>query len=217
MAKYKAVIFDMDGTVLDTLEDLTDTLNHALLKNNMPLHTLDEVRGFVGNGLRVMLERAVPAGTDEETMTLVFNAFKEHYKIHCNDKTHPYDGIKELMKELKAYGIKMAIVSNKVDSAVKDLSKIYFDDLVDVAIGEKTGIARKPAPDMVYEAMRILDVEKSDAVYVGDSDVDYNTAVNSGLPCISVLWGFKTKEFLESLGATCFAEKPSDIKTIIGL
>lgn len=213
----KAVIFDMDGTVLDTLEDLTDALNHALLKCNLPIHTIDEVRTYVGSGIVVMMQRAVPADTPKEIMDSLFAYFKEYYKDHCNDKTHAYEGIPQLMAYLKEKGIKLAIVSNKIDSAVKELNDIYFDGLVDEAIGEKKGVNKKPAPDMVFEAMKKLGVTQEEAVYVGDSDVDYATAQNSGLPCISVLWGFKTKDFLESLGATCFAEAPRDIINILGL
>lgn len=209
--KYKAVVFDMDGTVLDTLDDLTDTLNYALGKNDLPLHTKEEVRMMLGNGMRALLEKAVPDGKDNPKMDSVFQSFKEYYHIHCNDKTHVYDGILDVMKKLKEDGIKIAIVSNKVDSAVKELDKLYFAGLTDVAIGEKAGIARKPAPDTVYEALRLMNVEKEDAIYVGDSEVDYQTAVNAGIPCISVLWGFRTREFLEDAGAKFFSNTPDKI------
>lgn len=213
----KAVIFDMDGTVLDTLDDLTDTLNYALTKNNLPTHTRDEVKTYVGNGVKVMMQKAVPENTSKEVMDSMFAHFKEYYKDHCNDKTHAYEGIPELMQYLKNAGIKLAIVSNKIDSAVKDLNNLHFNGMVDEAIGERKGVNKKPAPDMVFEAMEKLNVTKDEAVYIGDSDVDYATAKNSGLPCISVLWGFKSREFLESLGADCFAETPDDIKRILGI
>jgi len=213
----KAVIFDMDGTVLDTLDDLTDTLNYALTKNNLPTHTRDEVKTYVGNGIKVMMQKAVPENTSKEVMDSMFAHFKEYYKDHCNDKTHAYEGIPELMQYLKNAGIKLAIVSNKIDSAVKDLNNLHFNGMVDEAIGERKGVNKKPAPDMVFEAMEKLKVTKDEAVYIGDSDVDYATAKNSGLPCISVLWGFKSRDFLEGLGADCFAETPDDIKNILGI
>lgn len=209
--KYKAVVFDMDGTVLDTLDDLTDTLNFALGNNDLPLRGKDEVRMMLGNGMRALLEAAVPEGKNNPKMDSVFAAFKEYYHEHCNDKTHAYAGIPEVMKQLKEDGIKVAIVSNKVDSAVKELNEQYFAGLTDVAIGEKSGIARKPAPDTVFEALRIMGVDPADAIYVGDSEVDYQTAVNAGIPCISVLWGFRSKEYLENVGAKNFADNPIKI------
>jgi phosphoglycolate phosphatase len=137
--------------------------------------------------------------------------FKKYYSLHSNDKTRPYDGVLPLLRELKAEGFKLAIVSNKVDNAVKDLARIYFEGVVETAIGESDGVARKPAPDMVNEALRELNISKEEAVYVGDSEVDLLTAANSGLDCISVLWGFRDREFLKERGAVMFAEKPSDV------
>lgn len=212
---YKTVIFDMDGTILDTLEDLTDTLNYALRKNDMPLRTLSEVRSFVGNGIQVLLNKAIPDGNLNPKYDDVYQSFKEYYKDHCNDKTHAYPGILELMRTLKQDGVRMAIVSNKVNSAVEELNEVYFEGMVDVAMGEHSGMARKPAPDMVFAAMEKLNADPTTTVYIGDSDVDYNTAKNASLPCISVLWGFRTKEQLESVGATVFAEKAEDILTLI--
>lgn len=213
--RYKTVIFDMDGTVLDTLEDLTDTVNYALGKFDLPLRSLEEVRMFLGNGIKALMQSVVPDGEKNPLYSQVFDAFKDYYKEHCNDKTHAYEGIPELMELLNKEGIKMAIVSNKVQSAVTDLNERYFKGLTEVAIGETHGIARKPAPDMVFKAMEILGADAETTVYVGDSEVDYNTAKNSGLDCISVLWGFRTKEFLEKIGATTFAEKPMDIFALI--
>ena len=209
------IIFDMDGTVLNTIEDLTVSMNHALAEFNMPERTVEEFRSFFGSGARVAMERAVPAGTPSETIDRMMPLFKEHYDVHCLDRTRPYDGIPELMRQLQNRGCKMAIVSNKIDSAVKELNERFFSGLINVAIGERPGIKRKPAPDTVFEALKELGSSKSDAVYVGDSEVDFETAENAGIPCISVLWGFRSREFLTGIGAEMFAEKPEDILGMI--
>ncbi len=206
MGNCNTVIFDLDGTLLNTLEDLTDATNAALRKHGKPERSIAEVRRFVGNGVRLLIERAVPVGTSDAETDEIFADFKEHYALHCNDKTKPYDGVLEVMKQLKEAGYRTAIVSNKIDSAVKELSEIYFKGLADVAIGERPGVARKPAADMVEIALKELGAQKAESVYVGDSEVDYATAVNSGLPCISVLWGFRDRDFLEEKGAHCFVE-----------
>jgi phosphoglycolate phosphatase len=211
LKKYKAVIFDMDGTVLDTLEDLKDAVNYTMRDYSIKERSLDEVRQFVGNGLERLLELCVPGGKEHPQFYEMMTFFKEYYSLHSNDKTRPYDGVLPLLRELKDEGYKLAIVSNKVDSAVKDLAQIYFDGVVETAIGESEGVARKPAPDMVNAALKELDISKEEAVYVGDSEVDLMTASNSGLDCISVLWGFRDREFLKERGAVMFAEKPSDV------
>ncbi len=213
--KIDTVVFDMDGTILNTLDDLADAVNVALKAYQMPERTIEEVRRFVGNGIRLLMERAVPDGADNPRFEEVFAKFKEYYGVHCNDKTRAYDGILPLFCELKEAGYAMAIVSNKIDSAVKELSEIYFDGIITVAIGETEGVAKKPAPDMVEKALKELGKTKETAVYVGDSDVDLMTAKNSGLPCISVLWGFRDEVFLKEHGAVCFAKKPADIKNIV--
>lgn len=212
---YKLAVFDMDGTILDTLEDLKDSVNYALSECGYPQRTYDEVRSFVGNGIRKLIERAVPEGVSVSDIDRVHEVFTGHYKVHCADKTKAYDGIKPLLEELRANGIKTAVVSNKADYGVQELCKEYFDGLFDYAVGEREGIRRKPAPDSVNEALRVLGVPKSEAVYIGDSDVDYETAVNAGLPCISVLWGFRDEEFLRSKGATLFVREPSEILNIV--
>ena len=199
--KIDTVVFDMDGTILNTLDDLADAVNVALRAYQMPERTIEEVRRFVGNGIRLLMERAVPDGADNPQFEEVFAKFKEYYGVHCNDKTRAYDGILPLFRELKETGYAMAIVSNKIDSAVKELSEIYFDGLITEAIGETEGVAKKPAPDMVEKALKELGKTKETAVYVGDSDVDLMTAKNSGLPCISVLWGFRDEAFLKEHGA----------------
>lgn len=212
---YKLAIFDMDGTILDTLEDLKDSVNYALCECGYPERTYDEVRSFVGNGIRKLIERAVPDGTSLENIDNVHNAFTDYYKLHCADKTKAYDGIKPLISELRRNGIKTAVVSNKADYGVQELCREYFDGLFDYAVGEREGIRRKPAPDSVNEALKVLGFDKSEAVYIGDSDVDFETAENAGLPCISVLWGFRDEDFLRKIGAKTFVSKPSEILDII--
>ena len=212
---YKLAVFDMDGTILDTLEDLKDSTNFALEKCGYPTRTYDEVRRFVGNGIRKLIERAVPEGLTVEQIDRVHEVFTEHYKVHCADKTKAYDGIKPLLEKLRASGVKTAVVSNKADYGVQELCKEYFDGLFDYAIGEREGIRRKPAPDSVNEALRVLGMSKSEAVYIGDSDVDFETAKNAELPCISVLWGFRDEEFLREKGATLFVHDPAEIYDII--
>lgn len=212
---YKLAVFDMDGTILDTLEDLKDSTNFALEKCGYPTRSYDEVRRFVGNGIRKLIERAVPEGLTTEQIDRVHEVFTEHYKVHCADKTKAYDGIKPLLEKLRASGVKTAVVSNKADYGVQELCKEYFDGLFDYAVGEREGIRRKPAPDAVNEALRVLGIDKSEAVYIGDSDVDFETAKNAELPCISVLWGFRDEEFLREKGATLFVRDPAEIYDII--
>lgn len=210
---YKAVIFDLDGTLLDTLEDLWGSVNHALRLHGMPVRTLDEVRSFVGDGVKKLIERAVPAGCDTETAEYVLADFKAHYALHSRDKTAPYDGINELLGVLREKGIKLAVVSNKLDSATKELCYEYFK--ITTAIGECEGRAKKPAPDSVLEALRQLGVSNREAVYVGDSEVDIKTAQNSGMDCISVTWGFRTREFLKECGAKAFADSAKALEGLI--
>lgn len=212
---YKLAVFDMDGTILDTLEDLKDSTNYALEKCGYPMRTYDEVRRFVGNGIRKLIERAVPEGLTVEQIDRVHEVFTEHYKVHCADKTKAYDGIKPLLEKLRAGGVKTAVVSNKADYGVQELCKEYFDGLFDYAVGEREGIRRKPAPDAVNEALKVLGMSKSEAVYIGDSDVDFETAKNAELPCISVLWGFRDEEFLREKGATLFVHDPAEIYDIV--
>lgn len=212
---YKLAVFDMDGTILDTLEDLKDSTNFALEKCGYPTRSYDEVRRFVGNGIRKLIERAVPEGLTTKQIDRVHEVFTEHYKVHCADKTKAYDGIKPLLEKLRASGVKTAVVSNKADYGVQELCKEYFDGLFDYAVGEREGIRRKPAPDAVNEALRVLGIDKSEAVYIGDSDVDFETAKNAELPCISVLWGFRDEEFLREKGATLFVRDPAEIYDII--
>jgi len=211
--RYNTIIWDLDGTLLDTLQDLWLATNHALRTYGMPQRTLDEVRNFVGNGVRKLIERAVPDGEDNPLFGEVFAEFKRYYVEHCQDNTCLYLGISETLKQLKADGKRMAIVSNKLQEGVTELHEKWFADTIEVAIGESSDVRRKPAPDMVEAALERLGVDKSDAVYVGDSDVDIATARNSGLPCVSVLWGFRDREFLMAHGAQCMIGKPQELLT----
>lgn len=210
----KLVVFDMDGTILNTLDDLKDTLNYALGQYHFPARTLEETRAFVGNGIHKLIERAVPEGTDAQTVEKVFNTFLEYYQIHCMDQTRPYPGIVSLLRSLKEAGLLTAVVSNKADAAVQELCERFFPGLFDFAVGEHEGVQKKPAPDMVQLALRTLGTQASDAVYVGDSDVDLATAKNSGLDSIIVTWGFRDREFLESQGADVFADTPEKVREL---
>ncbi len=215
--KYDAVIFDLDGTLMDTLEDLADSVNEILRKNGYPTKTYDQVRRIVGNGLRQTLTLCLPEGTKEDVIERLLPDFAAFYQAHCQIKTKPYDGIEAVLRELSARGYQMAIVSNKRDEAVKTLNKEYFQAYVKVAIGENEseGIRKKPAPDTVYQALRELDCKRERAVYVGDSEVDKMTADNAGLPCISVAWGFRDKEDLEKLAPMRLIDKPEELLDIV--
>lgn len=207
----EAVIFDLDGTLLDTLGDLTDSVNFALEKYGFPTRTIEEVRSFVGNGLRNLMVQAAEGGEETPLFEEMFVFFKEYYRTHCNIKTAPYEGILELMKELKDRGIKMAIVSNKFDAGVKALDEKFFSEFTDVAVGEREGIRRKPAPDSLKEVLRQLRIKKEHALYVGDSDVDIQTAENAGIRCVSVSWGFREESFLIRNGAGVIIDHPLEL------
>jgi phosphoglycolate phosphatase len=211
MKQYSNYIFDLDGTLLNTLDDLCASCNYALKTMDFAQRTTDEVRRFVGNGVAKLMERAVPDGTSAGQTAEALAVFRKHYLDHGLDTTRPYDGIPELLTALRQRGNRVAVVSNKFNDATRQLCAHFFPDTVEVAIGETAAIRKKPAPDTVMEAMRQLGVDAAGTVYVGDSDVDVMTARNSGLPCISVLWGFRDRAFLEDCGATVFAAKPADI------
>ncbi len=208
---FDTYIFDLDGTLLSTLEDLAASCNYALRHNGMAERTMEEVRMFVGNGVKKLMERAVPDGLVNPLFEKVYADFRQHYMEHNLDTTQPYPGVMELLKELKARGKKIAVVSNKFYAATQALCRHFFGDLVDVAIGEREDIRKKPAPDTVNEALRQLDADRDRAVYIGDSDVDIMTARNSGIPCISVLWGFRDVDFLVEHGACIFVSSPLQI------
>ena len=208
---YKTYIFDLDGTLLNTLGDLAASTNYALRQYGMPEHTIDDVRRFVGNGVGKLIERAIPEGLANPQYEDVLATFRKHYMLHSLDTTAPYPGIESLLHSLRSHGCNVAVVSNTFYNATVELCRHFFADTVEVAIGERENIRRKPAPDTVFEAMRQLGVSGEDTVYVGDSDVDVATARNSGIPCISVLWGFRDRDFLIEHGATTFVNTPEDI------
>lgn len=210
---YQTYIFDLDGTLLDTLGDLAASVNYAMRTHGMPEHSVDEVCRFVGNGVRRLMERAVPGGAAHPAFEAAFATFRRHYMEHSLDTTRPYKGIPEMLQELKRRGKHTAVVSNKFDAATKELCRHFFPDTIEVAVGEHEaeGIRKKPAPDTVLQALSQLGVGQEGAVYVGDSDVDIQTARNSGLPCISVLWGFRDREFLLAHGAETFVSQPLEL------
>lgn len=209
----KSVIFDLDGTLLDTLEDLADSVNFALNKYGYKERTLKEIRAFVGNGVVRLMELALPNGKNNPQFESVLSDFKAHYAKNCKNKTKPYNGINELLKALKEENIKMAVVSNKFDAAVKELCKEYFGEYIAVAMGETAKVKKKPAPDTVFKAMEALN--DTDCVYVGDSEVDIETAKNAFIPCISVTWGFRDKDYLKEVGGVLFADTPMEILNLI--
>ena len=209
--QYSTYIFDLDGTLLDTLTDLTNSANYAVLSVGCPAHTKDEVCSFVGNGIKKLIKRALTADADDEMFETAFANFKAHYKDHCLDNTQPYPHIMDMLRKLKASGKKVAVVSNKADFATRELCNDIFGELVDFCAGEKEGVQRKPAPDTVLKAMDFLGSKPGECVYIGDSDVDIKTASNAGIDCISVLWGFRSEKFLTENGAKTFAQTPNEI------
>lgn len=211
----KACIFDLDGTLLNTLEDLTDAVNFSLKKHNFPLRTIDEVRRFLGNGAAVLLDRSAPPGTSSHEMQACLSDFKAYYSLHKQDKTCPYPDIPELLSQLHARGMKLAIVSNKFDRAVKALAEFYFSGLISVAIGESDRIRKKPAPDTVYEALSLLQADKSEVIYVGDSETDIETAKNAGVRHIGVTWGFRDRDTLRRSGASDLIHAPLELMEYI--
>ena len=210
---FKVYIFDLDGTLLDTLGDLAASTNYALRTHGMPEHSIDDVRRFVGNGVRKLMERAIPGGAANPDFEATFATFRQYYMEHSLDTTKPYEGIPETLAELKRRGCRLAVVSNKMMAATQELCRYFFSDTIEVSIGENEsqGIRKKPAPDTVFAALRKLGVGNGEAVYVGDSDVDIQTAANAGLPCISVLWGFRDRDFLIQHGAKSFISAPSEL------
>ncbi len=212
---YQTIIFDLDGTLLNTLEDLKDSTNYALSSCELPERTLEEVRTFVGNGVHRLIERAVPEGTKATQIQKVFDVFRAHYLAHCQDKTRPYDGIEEILQYLKEHGFRVAIVSNKSDIAVKELAAHYFNGYIDIAVGEKEGVRRKPAPDTVLEVLRLLETDASEALYVGDSEVDWETAKNAEIDCVAVTWGFRSAEELEKLHPKYLITNPEELIPIV--
>lgn len=214
MYRYDAVLFDLDGTLLNTLDDLTDALNHTMRRFNHPSHTAEEVRSFVGNGVRKLIQRALPDPDSAETDAAVLE-FKRYYTDHCNVRTHPYEGVLEAMTALDEVGVKLAIVSNKNDEAVQSLAHTYFGSLITVSVGGRDGVPRKPAPNMPMAALEALGSEPERTLYVGDSDVDFHTALNAGMDCMLVGWGFRDPEMLEALNAHYFVRDPAEMPALI--
>ena len=215
MKKYDTVIFDLDGTLLNTLEDLADAVNFVMRKNHYPQRTIEEVRRFVGNGIRRLMELAVPENISETEFEQVFEEFKNYYTEHCQIKTCAYDGVMPLLKHLYENGYAMAIVSNKNHAAVCELNDIYFKDYIEVAIGQKDGIRKKPAPDTVVQALKELGKTKERAVYVGDSEVDFATAKNSEMDCVLVTWGFRNSEELKEFWPVAFVDTAEQLQMIL--
>ncbi|MBQ7298706.1 MAG: HAD family hydrolase [Clostridia bacterium] len=211
--KYTTLLFDLDGTLLDTLSDLHLAVFHALHAFNMPQRSLDEVRMMVGNGIKKLIDRAVPDGTPPEITAKVLEVFRDYYSQNSRIKTAPYDGILAALKLLSGKGYKIAVISNKIDSAVKELNRDFFAEYIPVAIGDREGMRKKPAPDSLYEAMKLLGSKKEECIYIGDSDVDIETAQNAGIPCIGCAWGFRGRDFLRvhGLDDAWILEQPTEI------
>ena len=207
----KGIIFDLDGTLLDTIDDLAAAVNFALEKNSFGTLSLSEIKENVGNGARRLIADSLPRGFEEPDYEKCFGDFTLYYREHLSVFTKPYDGVTELLSELKKRNIKTAILSNKPDRATKALAKLYFGDLIDVCSGERDGIPKKPDPSGIFALLSEMELKAEECLYAGDMDVDIMTAKNSGMVCISCLWGFRTREFLEKSGGRFFAETPKDI------
>ncbi len=216
LKKYNTVIFDLDGTLLDTLEDLKDAVNHTMKLFGFRERTLEEVRTFVGNGVNKLIEKCLPEGMNTPGIEDIISEYRQFYSSHAEIKTKPYDGIEELLVKLSEEGIKTAVVSNKLHKAVESLCDTYFSQ-VSYACGEREseGIRRKPNPDMVLDAMDVLSADPDSTIYVGDSEVDILTAANAHIPCVSVTWGFRTKKELAEAGATMMVDTPEALCDII--
>ncbi len=213
--RYKLIIFDMDGTILDTLTDLADGVNYALVRTGHESRSYEQVRSFLGNGIQKTIERSLPPGADEHEQARVLELFREYYSMHCSDHTKAYEGITEELKLLKSLGYRLAVVSNKSDEAVKVLCKQYFDGVFDISVGSRKGIRRKPYPDSVIMVMQELNVNCDETIYVGDSEVDIQTAANAQISCISVDWGFRDRSQLIEAGATVIISDPAQITELV--
>lgn len=211
----RLAVFDMDGTILDTLMDLTVAVNRGLLLAHLPQRKKEEVRQFLGNGFDALIARAVPEGTDEATAARVKKEFLAYYTAHATDYTRPYEGIVPLLHRLRAAGVKTAVVSNKGDAAVQELCRTYFAGCFDLAVGERAGVRRKPAPDMVNAALDELHIPREAAIFIGDSEVDFATATNAGLPAVLVTWGFRDAALLRTLGARAVVDTMEEIETLL--
>lgn len=209
--RFEAVIFDLDGTLTDTLADLANGVNYALSQFGFPARSEDEIRSFVGNGVRRLVYRSVPENTPDEVSEKCLEVFKEYYKNNSCVFTKPYEGITEMLSVLRDMGVKTAVVTNKMHGAAVDIVEHFFGDLIEFAVGQVDGMPQKPQPNGIYLALEKLGVSKNNAVYVGDSEVDCVTARNAGIPCIGVTWGFRDREVLEAHGASFIVNKPQEI------
>lgn len=213
--KYEAVIFDLDGTLTDTLADLRSSVNFALSQFGFSERTTEEIRSFVGNGVRRLIYLSVPDNTPDETSEECLSVFKEHYKANSLIETKPYDGITEMLTELKSRGVKTAVVTNKMHSAAVGIVEHFFGNLIDTTVGQIDGVSQKPKPDGIYKALEMLGTEKEKSVYVGDSEVDCITAKNAGIPCVGVTWGFRDREVLTENGAEYIADSVRELTELL--
>lgn len=213
--KYKALIFDLDGTLLDTLDDLTAATNYALEKHGLPKRTRDEVCSFVGNGMALLISRAVPEGTDKQKETEVFEAFRQYYSAHMTDRTKPYDNAQKTLSTLHAEGVHIGVVSNKAHEAVCGLCDRFFKGDIEVCAGRREGVRKKPAPDAVFVVLNQLGCEAHEAIYIGDADTDIDTAKNAGCDFIGVSWGFRGRDFLIAHGAATVADTFDELKELL--
>lgn len=209
------ILFDLDGTLLDTIADLRDSLNRVLAAHELPTHSTSAVMQFVGNGLTKLIARAVPNGCEHQEFKQIETEMRADYALHCNDQTKPYDGILPLLHTLCEEGYQIGVVSNKPDAQVKTLCKRFFGDTVSAAIGQSDSVQTKPAPDSVFTAAKLLHAELSQTIFIGDSEVDVQTARNAEIPCISVLWGFRSKEQLLDAGAEIFADSADSLLSLL--
>ena len=215
MNHIKAVVFDLDGTLLNTLTDLAASCNRALSRMGRPQRTTDEIKSFIGNGARLLCNRLVGLDEPEEVVDECLRLFQADYNIHLNDNTAPYPGIMDMLRILRENGVACAVVSNKYDAATRAICDLHFGDLISVTIGEGNGISKKPCPDGTNKALSLMGVSAEEALYVGDSDTDVETAHNANLFCVGVTWGFRSRQVLEMAGAESIIDEPSDLLDII--
>lgn len=213
--KFQFVFFDLDGTLLDTLDDLRDSVNTILGRHDLPPITRPEAAHFLGNGAAHLVHSALKGRATEEAEQKILEEYKLFYQQHCRIRTAPYAGVMDLLADLKRAGVRMAVVSNKPDPAVKELNTAFFGEELEAAIGEKPGVRRKPAPDTLFEAMRLMGAERENCVYIGDTEVDIQTAKNAAMPCISVSWGFRSVSELKEAGADIIADSAEELKKIL--
>lgn len=213
--KYTTIVFDCDGTLLDTLTDLRNAVNHVLRLHKFPERSVPQVKAVLGNGVAHLMRKSLPDSVTDDEFNTYLDEFKTYYGEHLQDYTAPYPGILDMLDTLRAKGYKLAVVSNKIQEGITPLTKEYFGNRLPVAIGERPGLQRKPAPDMVLQALKELDSTPEESIYIGDSEVDVATANNSGLLCIGVTWGFRDEALHHELGVQYIARKTEDIVTII--